>query len=113
MNTCDQILRIFESTVSYCMQMGYKRTRIAMEGLFGIDRSRGETETVCVERNYNYTYVEQPASSRSYVQTLIVYGPCTPPELLAFLPPPGRSPDSIDECALKNLETTATDSSQK
>ena len=62
-----------------------------MERLFGIDRSRGETETVSVERNY--TYVEQSAFSHSYVLTLIVYGPRTPAELLAFSPR-GRSPDT-------------------
>ena len=106
MNTCDQILRIFDNIGTY------RRTRIAMERLFGIDRSRGETETVCMERNYEY--VEQSAISRSYVLTLIVYGPHTPAELLAFhSAAKAQTQDSINECALKNPEPTATDSSQK
>ena len=83
-----------------------------MQRLFGIDRSRRETETVCVERNY--TYVEQSAISRSYVLTLVFYGPRTPTELLAVhLAAEAQTQDSIDECALKNPEPTATDSSQK
>ena len=75
-----------------------------MERWFGIDKSRRETETVCVERNY--TYVEQSAISRSHVLTLIVYEPRTPAELLAsHLAAETQTQDSIDECALKKKRT--------
>ena len=88
------------------------RTHTAMERFFGIGRSRGETETVCVERIY--TYVEQSAISSSYALTLIVYDPCTPAELLAFhLAAEAQTQDSIDNCALKNPEPSTTDSSRK
>ena len=51
MNTCDQILRIFETSSRIAKEVRTVGTRIAMERWFGIARSRGETETVRVERN--------------------------------------------------------------
>ena len=98
---------IFQKVVSYCRKKGtYRRTRIAMERLFGIDRSRGKTETVCVKRND--TYVEQSVISRSYVLTLIIYESCTPTELSTLhLAAEAQTQASVDECALKTSEPTA------
>ena len=71
-----------------------------MEHLFGIVGSGGETETVCVERNY--TYVEQSVISRSYVLTLIFSNHAHLQNCwLLHLVTEARIQSFIDECILK------------
>ena len=85
--TCDQILRMFETSSRIAEGIRAGEHALQLDRLFEIDRSRGDKETVCLERNY--TYVEQSAISRSYILTLIVYESRTPAESLAF---------HLDEC---------------
>ena len=105
MNTCDQILRIFEISSRIAERVRtdeYAWQWSACSGLIGLEERQ---QTVCVERNY--THVEQSAISRSYILTLIVYESRRPQESSAFhLATDARIQSFIDECVPERKKRT-------